>query len=84
MYFNAPKIAPLKDLKFFGGGWVSKPPVAEMAPEGFENLHWPLVIPADTSKIKLMDSGYGYMGPPYNAIEDFDYQLEKWGERYKN
>lgn len=72
--FALPRRATLGEHPFFGG-WTGVPTTPEEV-----NLQWPFSYTAKGT-LSLVGDFQGYMGPPYFALEAFDYYRTEFGRR---
>lgn len=68
LLFDVPESYPREDIKYFGG-WVIYP--KRPKGENNANLLWPFGY--QNGKLVLKASQMGYMGPPYDVLDEYDY-----------
>jgi hypothetical protein len=74
LVFDAPPRWGLQDLPP-GGGWVDAPHGSD-----YLDLLWPLSVTPDGLPV-LTGTFYGYNGPSYNALDEFDWFSERFLRR---
>ena len=73
-YANVPEWESLDNLEGFGG-WLGIPRT-----KGKVNMLFPLAI-SESGNFYLAGRLYGFMGPDYRGLEEFDYLIKKYGVR---